>query len=148
MNTLERFNDKYTLGTLDFNDMVWYLNYLFENYDPSRFHSLGGLNPVEPCDYLYFSERKNGEIEQMTCHIETVDKVIRFKFNRYNYVGEEKPYHSDDFNPIRIRKNSKGYKNFMKWWNNFVEKQNGVWQNAKYDSHSNQYGSYNDWYSS
>ena len=124
MERLEAFNDKYILGTLDFNDMVWFLDYLFENYDPSHFHTLGAMNPTKLYDFLYFSERKNGEIEQMTCHIETLDKDIRFKFDRFYFVGESKPRRADDFNPIRIRKNSKGYKNFMKWWENFVETQN------------------------
>lgn len=121
MMMLEQFNDRYVQGTLTFEDMVWYLDYLMENYDPNRFYTLGLLHRSVIGDYLYFSERKDGEIEQMTCHIEAIGKDIRFKFDRYRYVGETKPHHYDDFNPIRIKVRSKGYKKFVEWWENFVE---------------------------
>jgi hypothetical protein len=122
MERLEDFNDKYTLGTLDFNDMVWYLDYTNDKYDPSSLLQLGYSYKDEISVILYFFDKNGEETEQMTCEIETMEKVIRFKFDRYNYIGEEKPHRHDDFNPIRIRKRSKGYKNFMKWWNEFYEK--------------------------
>lgn len=122
MERLEAFNDKYTQGTLAFEDMVWFINYLHEKYDPSSLLQLGYSYKDEISVILYFFDKNGEETEQMTCEIETMEKVIRFKFDRYNYIGEEKPHRHDDFNPIRIRKHSKGYKNFMKWWNEFYEK--------------------------
>ena len=59
MERLEAFNDKYTLGTLDFNDMVWYLNYINDKYDPSRLLQLGYSYKDEISVILYFFE-KNG----------------------------------------------------------------------------------------
>ena len=122
MNSLELFNDKYQQETLAFEDMVWYLDYINEKYDPSSLLQLGYSYKDEISVILYFFDKNCEETEQMTCEIETMEKDIRFKFDRYNYIGDEKPHRHDDFNPIRIRKRSKGYKNFMKWWNEFYEK--------------------------
>jgi hypothetical protein len=103
--------------------MVWYLDYINDKYDPSRFLHLGYSYKDEISIILYFFDQKGEETEQMSCEIETMEKVIRFKFDRYNYIDGEKPRNHEDFNPIRIRKHSKGYKNFMKWWETFVEQQ-------------------------
>lgn len=125
MNSLELFNDKYMLGTLTFEDMKWFINYLHEKYDPSRLLHLGYSYKDEISIILYFFDQQGEETEQMSCEIETMEKVIRFKFDRYNYIDDEKPRNHEDFNPIRIRKHSKGYKSFMKWWKTFVD-QNGM----------------------
>lgn len=101
-------------------------SHIEETYDPSLFRHLGDLHSNEINVYLYFKEIVANTNIQMSCHIETTDRVIRFRFARFfTFVGETRHFHTDEFDTISIRKRSKGYKKFQEWWKNFVEKQDG-----------------------
>ena len=120
--TLEAFNDKYTMQTLSFEDMIWFFNHLMDTYEPSRIQTLGHFHVQNIRDYIYFFKEDEGQFEQMTCHVESLNNYIRFKFTRHFWKGDEKPYRSDDFEPIRIKNNTKGHKAFLRFWADFSEK--------------------------
>lgn len=99
---IDIFNERYINNTLTFEDLMWYLSLLKE--ECSTFDFIGNSFTKDNIRLFFMKE------DSMTsCHIETLDKVIRFEFFRQRNGRDEY------FNPIRIRKGSKGYKKFLKY---------------------------------
>ena len=114
MERLEAFNDKYTLGTLDFNDMVWYLDYINDKYDPSSLRQLGYSYKDEISIILYFFDKNGEEIEQMSC-----------EFEKTSY-GKEKTEDSEWYSnlvplTVSIPVKSSGHRVFAKFIKEYYE---------------------------
>ena len=110
------FMTKVEDGTITFNDLVWY----FEKYLPRFFNNT--IITGDSKETLVIAIREEDDIEYKTLvsvYINEDNKFV-FKEERYEIIVNEN--HFVDSLKVELRLNSKGKKNFDKFWLPFVKK--------------------------